>query len=142
MFTKSQVAAFAKSARGAKYIAGAGAGLALTLAVGAAQGGKAEDPGAEQTYKPVQAMSYVLGSKRAIGHFSRSADTCEVILMVAEVVDPEVATPTSAARLRLNLIPGQVAGLDSEEGQSIDMTCGPRAETLNVRLHNWIDVSH
>ena len=140
MFTKSQISAFAKSARGAKYLAGAG--LALSLAAGTVYGGKAADPGAEQVYKPIQAMSYVLGSKRAIGHFSQGDEACEVILMVAEVVDPEIATPTSAARLRLNLKPGQAAGLDSEEGQSIDMTCGPRAETLNVRRHNWIEVSH
>lgn len=114
-------------------------GVVLVLGAGVAQSlNAAAMSGAEIVYQPVQAISYELGSKRAVGYFSQVASACEVTLMVAEAVDPEVATPTSAARLRLSLEPGQGAALDSEEGQSIDLTCGPRAETLSVRKGDWI----
>jgi hypothetical protein len=53
--------------------------------------------------------------------------------MIAENVDPEAGPMPSAARLRLVLRPGQAAGLDSEEGRSIALTCGDAAATLSVR---------
>ena len=42
------------------------------------------------------------------------------------------AAPTTAARVRLVLEPGQIAGLDSEEGRSLHLTCGGGAKTLVV----------
>jgi hypothetical protein len=87
----------------------------------------------EAVYSPIQNISYRLGSKAAIGYFAQQAGECHVALMVAEAIDPDVATPPSAARLRLALRPGQVAGFDSEEGPFIDMTCGPDAGSLIVR---------
>ena len=86
----------------------------------------------ETVYRPIESISYTLGSKKAIGYFSKDAERCNVTLMVAEAVDPDQEMPGSAARLRLALTPGQEAGLDSEEGQSIQMICGSGAETLVV----------
>ena len=117
----------------------AGLGLALIATAGADRTLQAAaEGGPDQIYKPIQAISYELGSKRAVGHFARSDGRCELVLMVAEVVDPGTATPTSAARLRVTLEPGQAAALDSEEGRTIDLTCGPQAKTLSVREGNWI----
>ena len=62
----------------------------------------------------------------------RENGACSVILMIAEKIDPETATPVSAARVRLMLQPGEVAGLDSEEGRSLNFTCGGSAATLLV----------
>ena len=58
--------------------------------------------------------------------------------MIAEAVDPEVATWITAARQRLTLQPGQTLGMNGEEGQSIDMICGAEAETLSIREGNRI----
>ncbi len=85
---------------------------------------------ASVTYQPIQAISHVLGSKRAVGYFTRDDDECHLILMVAEAIDPEVAAPLSAARLRVALRPGQLVTLDSDERKFLDLTCGPNAETL------------
>ena len=51
--------------------------------------------------------------------------------MIAEKIDPDLPSPT-AARVRVMLDPGQVAGLDSEEGRSLSFTCGQDAATLVV----------
>jgi hypothetical protein len=87
----------------------------------------------ETTYVPMQAISHDLGSKAAIGYFIREAGACQVVMMIGEKADAEAASTLSAARLRLALLPGQRAGVDSEEGRSIDLSCGEGAATLTVR---------
>jgi hypothetical protein len=85
------------------------------------------------TYAPMQAISHDLGSKSAIGYFVREAGACQVVMMIGEKTAAETASTSSATRLRLALLPGQRAGVDSEEGRSVDLTCGEAANTLIVR---------
>lgn len=106
------------------------AGVAAVAAVGT---NAAPAAGDEATYKPMQSISHDLGSKSAIGYFLRDGGECEIVLMISENTDPESGPMLSAARLRLALRPGQAAGLDSDEGRSIDFTCGDEAATLSVR---------
>jgi len=47
-------------------------------------------------------------------------------------LDPEHPSGQTAARVRLVLNPGQTAGLDSEEGKSLNFTCGDNAAALFV----------
>lgn len=51
--------------------------------------------------------------------------------MIIERSDSDLPSST-AARVRIMLDPGQVAGLDSEEGGSLNFTCGEGAATLAV----------
>jgi hypothetical protein len=84
-------------------------------------------------YQPAQSISYEFGSKSMSGYFLQQDATCLVMLMVAEKVDLEQALPPSPTRVRLALVPGQVAGLDSEEGESLNFTCGQDAAVLFVQ---------
>ena len=83
-------------------------------------------------YLPIQSISYELGSKVTSGYFVQRGSVCVVTLMIAEKSDPDEPSPLTAARVRLMLDPGQVAGLDSEEGRSLNFTCGEDAATLLV----------
>lgn len=83
-------------------------------------------------HEPDQSISYEFGSKFASGYFVRESATCVVFLMVAERYDPDGSLPTTAARFRLALQPGQIAGLDSEEGRSLNLVCGADAAVLIV----------
>jgi hypothetical protein len=83
-------------------------------------------------FRVMEAMSYEIGSKRAIGYFQKADGKCQLVLMIAEAVDPDVAKPGSAARLSLAMTPGQSASLASEEGQSMVVTCGADAESMEV----------
>jgi hypothetical protein len=119
-----------------KFIQGAVLGSAMVAsvaAVAAVASSAAPAAGDQATYRPMQSISHDLGSKSAIGYFLREAGECQIVLMIAESADPEAGPMPSAARLRLALRPGQAAGLDSEEGRSIDLTCGDEAATLTVR---------
>jgi hypothetical protein len=89
--------------------------------------------GGGESYRQIEAISYVFGSKRAIGYFRGIQGKCHLTMMIAEAVDPDVATPTSAARLNLAMAPGQVADFMSVEGESITLGCGANADTVRVK---------
>jgi hypothetical protein len=116
---------------GIAAVAGAMA-LGLLAWVPTASGGSpvaAEDKG---QYLPIQSISYAFGSKLLSGYFVQKSNTCNVMLMLSERRDPEAPPAPSAARVRLVLNPGQIAGLDSEEGRSLNLTCGEGAAKLLV----------
>lgn len=83
-------------------------------------------------YLPIQSFSYNFGSKFVSGYFTQQGYRCFVTLMVTEKSDPEGMLPPSPTRVRLVLNPAQIAGLDSEEGRSLNFTCGEGATTLFV----------
>jgi hypothetical protein len=85
-------------------------------------------PEGQARYLPIQSISYEFGSKSMSGYFVQQSTTCVVMLMISDKSDPAA----SPARVRLALVPGQIAGLDSEEGRSLNVTCGTGATTLLV----------
>jgi hypothetical protein len=70
------------------------------------------------------------------GFFVQEAATCFVALMIIEKSDPEAELTATATRVRLVLNPGQIAGLDSEEGYSVNLTCGESAKTMLADFGN------
>ena len=86
----------------------------------------------EAKYAPIQSIRYDFGSKSMSGYFVDQAKRCVVMLMVYEKRDPDAASSSTATRVRLVLNPGQTAGLDSEEGRSLNFTCGEEATALIV----------
>lgn len=86
----------------------------------------------QAVFAPIQSIRYDFGSKSMSGYFVEQASACHVTLMVSETIDPDKSPPPSAMRVRLVLSPGQIAGLDSEEGRSLNFTCGEGGRTLLV----------
>lgn len=84
------------------------------------------------TYAPIQSISYDFGSKSMSGYFVEQAARCVVMVMVNEKTDADAAPSSTATRVRLVLDPGQTAGLDSDEGRSLNFTCGDGATALIV----------
>jgi hypothetical protein len=111
--------------------------IALAVAATCGQAGPAhagEAPAQKEgnnLYTPIENISYTFGSKAVSGYFVQQNSVCVVTLMVIEKTDPDLPQPT-AARVRIMLDPFQVAGLDSEEGRSLNLTCGEGAGTLAV----------
>jgi hypothetical protein len=66
------------------------------------------------------------------GYFVQQGSVCFVTLMIIEKSDLDQPSPSTATRVRLMLDPGQIADLDSEEGRSLNFTCGEDAATLVV----------
>jgi hypothetical protein len=86
----------------------------------------------EATYAPTASIRYDFGSKSMSGYFVDQAARCVVMLMVSEKSDPDTDSSSAATRVRLVLNPGQTAGLDSEEGRSLNFTCSEGATALRV----------
>ncbi len=86
----------------------------------------------EARYAPIQSIGYDFGSKSMSGYFLGQSAKCVVTLMVYEKSDPETVPSSTATRVRLILNPGQTAGLDSDEGRSLNFTCGEGATALVV----------
>ena len=108
--------------------------LALAVAASCGQAVAADEPTQKKgnnLYTPIENISYTFGSKAVSGYFVQQNSVCVVTLMVTEKTDPDLPQPT-AARVRIMLDPFQVAGLDSEEGRSLNLTCGEGAATLAV----------
>jgi hypothetical protein len=124
-----------------KIVLSAGiAAVAALFAYPAASGATARPGGAASaTYRPMQGFSYALGSKQAVGYFTSAEDRCELTVMIAEAVDLENSVPTSAARVRLALLPGQKARFDSEERATMEIACGADAATLLVEASMTAD---
>jgi hypothetical protein len=108
------------------------AALGLCLAAAGASGATTTQSANVATYKANHALSYVLGSKRAIGYFIPVSGECRVTLMIAEAVDPDVAPTVSAARVIMTIRPGQSAAVSSVEAETITLTCGADAQTMQV----------
>jgi hypothetical protein len=58
------------------------------------------------------------------GYFVRQGSVCFVTLMIIEKSDLDQPSPSTATRVRWMLDLGQIAGLDNEEGRSLNFTCG------------------
>jgi hypothetical protein len=86
----------------------------------------------EARYAPIASIHYEFGSKSMSGYYVEQAAKCVVMAMVSEKSDPDTGASTTATRIRLVLNPGQTAGLDSEEGRSLNFTCAEGATTLVV----------
>ena len=78
----------------------------------------------------LQSFSHQFGSKLASGYFVREIDRCLITLKIAEKRNTENQSGQTAAHVRFVLNPGQKAGLDSEEGQSLNLTCSTNATAL------------
>jgi hypothetical protein len=108
------------------------AGTAAISLWALAASSQTQTPIEQGKYAPIQSIRYDFGSKSMSGYFMEQAAKCLVTLMVSEKADPDEAPPATATRVRLVLSPGQMAGLDSEEGHSLNFTCGEGATALIV----------
>ena len=113
----------------ASAFAGTGA---LSLFASAAFGQSPAPVKGEAKYAPIQSIRYDFGSKSTSGYFVEQAAKCVVVMMVYERRVPNTDSPSTATRVRLVLSPGETAGLDSEEGRSLNLTCGAGATALLV----------
>jgi hypothetical protein len=105
--------------------------VALCLCAWTSAASSEPAPGVNRAhYEALQSISHEFGSKFTSGYFVSETGKCLVTLMVAENNNSELGQ--TAARVRLMLTPGQMAGLDSEEGQSLNFTCAPDATALVV----------
>ena len=132
MFIQNEIAFIRKLAQ---TFAFAGT-VAISLCASAASGQSQAPLKGGAKYVPTQSIRYDFGSKSTSGYFVEQAAKCVVRMMVYERRVPDTASSSTATRVRLVLNPGETAALDSEEGHSLNFTCGEGAKALLVQPAN------
>jgi hypothetical protein len=92
------------------------------------------DPASPLTMKPLQGVSFDIGTKRAVSYFLSDDDTCKLTLMLAEVTHDNEVNPPTAARMTIAVEVGKTAHLDTVEGKSLEFKCQAGAQTMSIEV--------
>jgi hypothetical protein len=104
----------------------------LWVSVTAASSGSLSPVDNQSRYLPIQSIRYEFGSVSISGYFTQQAATCVVMLTILDHNVAEEDMPVSPVRVRMTLRPGQIAGLDIEDGRALNATCTDGAAALLV----------
>jgi hypothetical protein len=94
----------------------------------------AEDAAGAKTLFPTHGVSIDVGSKRVIGYFVASKDTCNLTFLMSDKQVEDEVPASSAARLQQSIAANGKARVDTAEGESLELACQPGASAMTVRL--------
>jgi hypothetical protein len=117
----SKRAAFALAVAGISAIAGPG----MT---------RDTDPASPLTMKPLQGVSFDIGSKRAVSYFLSNDDACKLTLTLAEVVSDDEVNGLTATRMTVAVESAKAAHLDTAEGKSVEFKCQAGAHAMSIEV--------
>lgn len=109
-------------------------GISATASLGMA---RAADPAAPLTMKPLQGISFDIGTKHAVSYFLSDGNSCKLTLMLAELVHGEVNGLT-ATRVTVAIEAGKDAHLDTVEGKTLAFKCQDGARVMRVEASNQV----
>ena len=95
-------------------------GISATASLGTAQ---AADPASPLTMKPLQGVSFDIGTKRAVSYFLSDGNSCKLTLMLAEVVHGDEVNGPTTTRVTVAIEAGKAAHLDTVEGKTLEFKC-------------------
>src|ERR1700720_1096909 len=106
-------------------------GISATASLGMA---RAADPALPLTMRPLQGVSFDIGTKRAVSYFLSDGDSCKLTLMLAEVVHGDEVNGLAVTRMTVAVEADKAVQLDTAEGKSLEFKCqvGAQAMTINV----------
>jgi hypothetical protein len=108
-------------------------GISATASLGMAQ---AADPASPLTMKPLQGVSFDIGTKRAVSYFLSDGNSCKLTLMLAEVVHGDEVSGLMATRVTVAIEAGKAARLDTAEGKTLEFKCQGGAHAMSVDASN------
>jgi copper(I)-binding protein len=87
--------------------------------------------------KPLQGVSFDIGTKRAVSYFLSDGNSCKLTLMLAEVVhgDEVSGLPT---RVTVAIEAGKAAQLDTAAGKTLEFKCQGGAHVMSVDASNQV----
>jgi hypothetical protein len=99
---------------------------------------RAANPASPLTMKPLQGVSFDIGTKRAVSYFLSDNDACKLTLTLAEVVQDDAVNGLTAARMTVPVEVGKVAHFDTAEGKSLEFKCQAGAQAMSVNVLNRV----
>jgi hypothetical protein len=102
------------------------------LLAGAATLQAAEAPAAVKTMKPMHGISFDVGSKHAVSYFLADNGYCKLTLMVVDAPEGDDIASSPITRFESSIGSGAAERFDTGEGKSLEFTCQPGAQAMNV----------
>lgn len=106
------------------------AAVSMTAAPGMT---RAADPLSSAAMKPMQGVSFDLGTKRAMSYFLSDADACQLTVTLAETGGDDVVNGATAIRMTVEVESGKIAHLDAVAGKGLDFKCQPGATSMIIK---------
>jgi hypothetical protein len=107
--------------------------VGISAGLGMAQ---AADRATPLTMKPLQGVSFDIGTKRAVSYFLSDGNSCKLTLMLAEVVHGDDVNGLTATRMTVAIEAGKAAHLDTVEGKTLEFKCQGGAHMMSVEASN------
>jgi hypothetical protein len=85
------------------------------------------------TMKPLQAVSFDVESKRAVGYYLNNNGRCDLVLTLAEPAKFDEVNSFTATRFEAGVTDGKTARFDVSPGKSLEFVCKESAEVMYVR---------
>ena len=97
---------------------------------------RATDSASPLTMKPLQGVSFDIGTKRAVSYFLSDGDTCKLTLMLAEVVYGDEVNGLTVTRMTVAVEADKAVHLDTAEGKSLEFKCQAGAQVMSINVSN------
>ena len=110
----------------------------LAIAFAGAFTGVSAMAGYGMTMRPLQGVSFDIGTKRAVSYFLSDNGACKLTLTLAEVVQDDEVNGLTAARMTVAVEVGKVAHFDTAEGKSLEFKCQAGAQVMTVNVLNRV----
>ena len=110
-------------------------GIFFASHAGVSQAGEANKT---QTFKPLQGLSINAGQKHAIGYFLSDANTCKLVLTLADASNQGDPQGFTVARYEAAVPAGQNTRYASEEGRTFEFGCQAHAEAMTFKSLNSV----
>lgn len=111
------------------------AGVSVMAGPGMAQ---AADSALPPTMKPMQAVIFDVGTKRAVSFFLIEDHVCKLILTLGEKVHDNEVNDLTAARIIVPVEVGKIAYFDTVDGKSMEFKCLAGAQAMRIEVSNCI----
>ena len=95
---------------------------------------RATDSASPLTMKPLQGVSFDIGTKRAVSYFLSDGDTCKLTLMLAEVVYGDEVNGLAVTRMTVAVEVDKAVHLDTAEGKSLEFKCQAGAQVMSIEM--------
>jgi hypothetical protein len=92
------------------------------------------DPASPVAMRPLQGISFDIGTKRAVSYFLNNDTACKLTLTLADVIDDDETNGLTATRMTVAVEPGKNAYLDTAEGQSLEFKCQAGAQAMSIEV--------
>src|SRR5262249_3145868 len=95
---------------------------------------RAIDPALPLTMKPLQGVSFDIGTKRTVSYFLSDGAACKLTLTVADVIDDDEVNGLTATRMTVSVQTGKLAYLDTADGKSLEFKCQEGAQAMSIEV--------